>query len=76
MTPPPSLTLAGSLGFLRRRNLNDLSLKGYLRHDASRLFAFDVSDDVLSGIDTPRALPDENPNARQLSRSGFPWFRR
>lgn len=53
----------------------DLSLKGYVKHDATRLyFAFDVTDDVLYGIDTPRWLPDENPNAHQLSRAGFPWF--
>jgi len=53
----------------------DLSLKGYVKHDANRLyFAFEVTDDVLYGIDTPRWLPDENPNAHQLSRAGFPWF--
>jgi SSS family solute:Na+ symporter len=53
----------------------DLSLKGYVKHDSNRLyFAFDVTDDVLYGIDTPRWLPDENPNAHQLSRAGFPWF--
>ena len=53
----------------------DLSLKGYVKHDSNRLyFAFDVTDDVLYGIDTPRWLPDENPHAHQLSRAGFPWF--
>lgn len=53
----------------------DLSLKGYVKHDAKRLyFAFDVTDDVLYGIDTPRWLPDENPKAHELSRAGFPWF--
>lgn len=54
---------------------SDLSLKGYVKHDANRLyFAFDVTDDVLYGIDTPRWLPDENPKAHELSRAGFPWF--
>lgn len=53
----------------------DLSLKGYVKHDARRLyFAFDVTDDVLYGIDTPRWLPDENPAAHELTQKGFPWF--
>jgi SSS family solute:Na+ symporter len=54
---------------------NDLALKGYVKHDGKRLyFAFDVTDDVLYGIDTPRWLPEENPKAHELSRAGFPWF--
>ena len=53
----------------------DLALKGYVKHDAERLyFAFEVTDDVLYGIDTPRWLPDENPKAHELTREGFPWF--
>ncbi len=53
----------------------DLSLRGYVKHDSKRLyFAFDVTDDVLYGIDTPRWLPDENPHAHELTRAGFPWF--
>jgi acetyl esterase/lipase len=53
----------------------DLSLHGYVKHDGKRLyFAFDVTDDVLYGIDTPRWLPDENPKAHELTREGFPWF--
>jgi SSS family solute:Na+ symporter len=53
----------------------DLSLVGYVKHDGKRLyFAFDVTDDVLYGIDTPRWLPKENPKAHELSRQGFPWF--
>lgn len=54
---------------------NDLSLQGFVKHDKDWLyFGFDVSDDVLYGIDTPRWLPDENPKAYELSRTGFPWF--
>jgi SSS family solute:Na+ symporter len=61
--------------FSTTTDIKDLSLKGYVKHDASRLyFAFEVTDDVLYGIDTPRWLPDENPSAHQLSRAGFPWF--
>ena len=53
----------------------DLSLKGWVKHDGKRLyFAFEITDDVLYGIDTPRWLPDENPKAHELTREGFPWF--
>ena len=53
----------------------DLAVKGYVKHDSKRLyFAFDVTDDVLYGIDTPRWLPDENPKAHELTQEGFPWF--
>ena len=46
-----------------------------MKHDGKRLyFAFDVTDDVLYGIDTPRWLPKENPKAHELTREGFPWF--
>ena len=53
----------------------DLAVKAYVKHDGQRLyFAFDITDDVLYGIDTPRWLPDNNPKAHELSRDGFPWF--
>lgn len=53
----------------------DLSVKGYVKHDAGWLyFGFDVTDDVLYGIDTERWLPDVNPKAHELSRDGYPWF--
>lgn len=53
----------------------DLALKGYVKHDGKRLyFAFDVTDDVLYGIDIPRWIPAENPKVHELSRAGFPWF--
>lgn len=56
-------------------NSRDLSLKGWVKHDGQRLyFAFDVTDDVLYGIDTARWLPDNNPKAHELTREGFPWF--
>jgi solute:Na+ symporter, SSS family len=54
---------------------NDLSLKGWVKHDGKRLyFAFDITDDVLYGIDTPRWLPDNNLEAHELTRKGYPWF--
>lgn len=53
----------------------DLALRGWVKHDGSRLyFAFAVTDDVLYGIDTPRWLPENNPKAHELSPSGYPWF--
>jgi SSS family solute:Na+ symporter len=53
----------------------DLALHGYVKHDGKRLyFAFEVTDDVLYGIDTPRWLPDVNQKAHELTREGFPWF--
>lgn len=54
---------------------NDLSLRGWVKHDGQDLyFAFLIHDDVLYGIDTPRWLPKRNPHAHELSRRGFPWF--
>ncbi len=53
----------------------DLSLVGYVKHDGHRLyFAFDVTDDILYGIDTPRWMPEEFPYVHRLTRQGFPWF--
>lgn len=58
----------------------DLNLKGWVKHDGKRLyFAFEVDDDLLYGIDTPRWLPKENPKAHDFvdgkpSREAFPWF--
>jgi SSS family solute:Na+ symporter len=61
--------------FSKTTDANDLALKGWVKHDAKRLyFAFDVTDDVLYGIDTPRWLPKENPKAHELTREGYPWF--
>ena len=58
----------------------DLNLKGWVKHDGKRLyFAFDIDDDLLYGIDTPRWLPKENAKAHDYvdgkpSREAFPWF--
>lgn len=54
---------------------HDLALIAYVKHDGRRLyFAFDVTDDILYGIDTPRWLPPENPKAHELTPQGYPWF--
>jgi SSS family solute:Na+ symporter len=53
----------------------DLSLTGYVKHDGARLyFAFEITDDVLYGIDTPRWEPDGFPKVHELTREGYPWF--
>lgn len=61
--------------FTPTRDPADLSVRGWVKHDGRSLFfAFDVTDDVLYGIDTPRWLPDNNPRAHDLTPEGFPWF--
>jgi SSS family solute:Na+ symporter len=53
----------------------DLALVGYVKHDNERLyFAFDVTDDILYGIDTPRWIPTGFPKVHELTPEGFPWF--
>jgi solute:Na+ symporter, SSS family len=53
----------------------DLSLKGWVKHDEQNLyFAFDVTDNLLYGIDTERWLPKENARAHDLTAQGYPWF--
>ena len=53
----------------------DLSLKGWVKYDNKRLyFAFEVTDDVLYGIETDRWLSEKNPKAHDLTRDGWPWF--
>lgn len=61
--------------FTPTKDPKDLSLTGYVKHDGKYLyFAFDVTDDVLYGIDTERWLPENNPRAHEISPVGFPWF--
>jgi SSS family solute:Na+ symporter len=61
--------------FTRTEDPRDLALRGWVKHDDRRLyFAFEVTDDVLYGIDTDRWLPKENAKAHELTREGFPWF--
>lgn len=61
--------------FTPTKEARDLSLKGWVKYDHERLhFAFEVTDDVLYGIDIERWLPEKNPKAHELSRDGWPWF--
>ncbi|MCC4834261.1 sodium/solute symporter [Shewanella sp. 10N.7] len=57
------------------KTAQDLSGNVWIKHDGLHLyFAFDITDDVIYGIDTSRWLPKENPQANALTREGFPWF--
>jgi SSS family solute:Na+ symporter len=72
-------TFSGVSGWISQfspvKDSRDLAVRGYVKHDGRRLyFAFDVTDDVLYGIDTPRWLPPGNPNAHELTPKGWPWF--
>lgn len=55
---------------------NDLSVIGWTKHDGTNLyFAFDISDNVLYGFDTPRWVPPENPeHVHDFSKASYPWF--
>jgi len=54
MTPATSAASGTGRRSFPRHRPKDLSLKGWVKHDGRRLyFAFDVTDDVLYGIDTP-----------------------
>ncbi len=76
--------ITGTIGwthtFSPTTDTKDLNLRGWVKHDGKRLyFAFDIDDDLLYGIDTPRWLPKENPKAHEFidgkpSRAAFPWF--
>jgi SSS family solute:Na+ symporter len=53
----------------------DLAGTVWIKHDGEYLyFAFDIVDNLIYGVDTPRWLPQENPKAHELTREGFPWF--
>ena len=53
----------------------DLSVEVWIKHDGENLFvAFDVTDNVIYGIDTDRWKPDENDNPHQMNGEGWPWF--
>ena len=54
---------------------SDLSIIVWVKHDGINLyFAFDVTDNLLYGIDIDRWLPVSNTKAHDLTREGYPWF--
>lgn len=58
------------------QNPDDLSVTVWIKHDGKNLyFAFDITDDILYGIETDRWTPDENPDhVHDMTKAGFPWF--
>ena len=72
---PMSGVLDWTPQFSKTTDARDLALRGWVKHDGRRLyFAFEITDDVLYGLDTPRWLPEQNAKAHELTREGFPWF--
>ena len=71
---------SGTVDWFREFSANsgpdDLSLKSWVKHDGKNLyFAFDVTDDVIYGIDIPRWLPDDTPLAHDFTvQNSLPWF--
>ncbi len=60
--------------FFEVQSREDLYANVWLKHDGQALYvAWDVTDDVLYGFDTPRHLPAGNANAHALTRGGLPW---
>jgi hypothetical protein len=55
---------------------HDLSLAaGYVKHTSEGLyFAFNVTDNLHYGTDTPRWVPKGNPNANLVNASGWAFF--
>lgn len=52
----------------------DLSVKAWVKHDGQNLyFAFDVTDDVIYGIDIPRWLPNNNSTVHDFTINSSPW---
>jgi SSS family solute:Na+ symporter len=53
----------------------DLDISGFVKHDGKRLyFAFNITDDLLYYLQTPKWLPAGNAQADNLTRAGWPWF--
>jgi len=52
----------------------ELSMKYWVKHDGKNLyFAFDVTDDVIYGIDIPRWLFQNIQNLHDFSYDSWPW---
>jgi SSS family solute:Na+ symporter len=62
--------------FYAPKDPEDLSLvAGYVKHTHDALyFAFNVTDNLNYGVDTPRWKPKGNPNSDLLNASGWPFF--
>ena len=71
---------SGTIDWTHEFNVNsdsaDLSVKAWVKHDGKNLyFAFDVTDDVVYGIDIPRWFPAGNNQVHEFTPDkGKPWF--
>ena len=53
----------------------DLSLQGWMKHDDKALYlGFNITDDLLHGVETAHWAPPANPQVDALNQSGWPWF--
>ena len=53
----------------------DLSMHGWLKHDDKALYlGFQITDDLLHGVQTAHWAPPANPQVDALNQSGWPWF--
>ena len=60
--------------FSPNSNSLDLSVIAWVKHDGHDLyFAFDVTDDVIYGIDIPRWLPTNDSRVHDFSTESSPW---
>jgi len=58
-------------------NASDLSLSCYVKHDDTCLYlAFNASDNVVYGIDTPRwvGTGSDSATVHSLTATGWPWY--
>jgi len=56
-------------------NPADLSVKGLVKHtDEALYFAFNITDNLIYGVDTPRWMPPGNGHADLLNASGWGFF--
>lgn len=54
---------------------SDLYLKAWVKYAGQSLyFAFDVTDDLIYGINIPRWIPDKDTSVNNFSFSSSPWF--
>ena len=69
--PRSGTTSAPGPPFLEIQHREDLTPRSGSNTTERRYVAWDVTDDVLYGFDTPRYLPENNANAHALTREGF-----
>jgi SSS family solute:Na+ symporter len=74
-----AIQFSGTFDWIHEFNPNsdslDLSIKAWVKHDGKNLyFAFDVTDDIIYGIDIPRWLPANDSAVHSFTLNSSPWF--